>query len=188
MTPRPLLRYRSDGLRASVLGLLLATVMALENAADFPLSVPFLRRSTGHVYLDMCAFCSGDRVASEVNALGERGRLLQALLLPTVDVVIPVLSCAFGVYALRALWPEGWAPRARRVASLLPWAAMLLDFTENGTIVGLLLGYPSPSLALASAEGLISGLKFAAYGAVVLTVAAAAFLRATARNPAAARS
>lgn len=167
----------SDGVRASILGVLLAATLALENAADFPLSVPFLRRSTGHAYLDMCAFCSGGHVASEVTALGERGRLLQALLLPTVDIVIPVLACAFGVYALRAWWPGGWAPRARRVASALPWAAMFLDFAENGTIVGLLLGYPGSSGTLASAEGILSGLKFAAYGLVVLTVAAVALLR-----------
>lgn len=156
---------------ALILAVLEIAVLAIVNGLDFPLSVPYQHRVTGQGYLDFCNYCSAAAVQSQVEALGVRGRLLQALLLCTIDIVIPTLSCLFGISALAALtrrWSVGgssigWLPA-------IPVAAMLLDFAENASIVGLLIRYPAPSPALAGLEGLLSGLKVTAYGLVAVSI------------------
>lgn len=165
---------------AWMLAALEVAVIAGVNLFDFPLSVPALQRATGHAYLDMCAFCSGSQVQGELLALGERGRLWQALLLPTIDVLIPVLSCLFGLAGLGALM-AGRAARAQWLLTL-PLLAMGLDFAENGTIVALLLQFPETSPLLARTEGVLSGLKFAAYGAVLVSMGALLVMRAASRR------
>jgi hypothetical protein len=163
---------------AVALALLEAAVLGIVNGLDFPLSVPFVQRVTGHAYLDMCAFCSSAAVQNEVAGLGDRGRGLQALLLLTIDLLIPTLTCAFGLSALLVLtgkWREG---RWKRWLLSLPIAAMALDFAENGAIAALLLEYPQPSPVVAGLEGILSGLKFAAYGAMVVAIVALLVARA----------
>jgi hypothetical protein len=156
---------------ALILTLLLAAVLGTVNGLDFPLSVPHQRRVTGQGYLDFCSYCSAGAVQSQVEALGVEGRLLQALLLCTIDIVIPTLTCLFGIAALAAL-TRRWRARGSSIGWLLalPVAGMLLDFAENMSIVGLLIRYPAPSPDLAGLEGLLSGLKNTAYALVVLSV------------------
>jgi len=129
------------------------------NGLDFPLSVPFMVRTTGHNYLDMCAFCSAPRIYSHLDAFGTEGRRLQLLLLTTIDVAIPVTSCAFGVVALRVL---GRASRLQWLA-LAPTLAMVLDFLENAGIAVVVTHYPKHLDSLAGLTGFISGAKFCAY-------------------------
>ena len=155
---------------AWILAALEVAGLGVVNRLDFPLSVPYVRRLTGHVYLDMCAFCSSGVVENELRALGDRGRLLQALLLCTIDLLIPILSCALGVSALTALTRNGRGSGWTRWLLALPLAAMTLDFAENGAIAALLLRYPEPAPLLAAFEGIFSGLKFAAYGATVIAI------------------
>jgi hypothetical protein len=166
---------------AVALAILEIAVLGIENGLDFPLSVPFLRRVTGHAYLDMCAFCSSAAVQSEVAGLGDRGRLLQALLLSSIDLLIPALSCTFGLSAILALGGKWRGRRWNRWLLWLPLAAMALDFAENGTIAALLLEYPQSSPRAAGLEGMLSGLKFAAYGAVVVAILALLVARAATR-------
>jgi hypothetical protein len=167
---------------ALILAVLEVGVLGAVNGLDFPLSVPYQRRVTGQGYLDFCNYCSAANVQSQVEALGERGRLLQALLLSSIDIVIPTLSCLFGIATLAAL-TERWRVRGSPAGWLLaiPVVAMLLDFAENASIVGLLIGYPAPSPALAGLEGLLSGLKVTAYGlvagSIVVLLAVNAVLR-----------
>lgn len=143
-------------------------VLAAENLLHFPLSVPYMRAATGgSVYLDMCAFCSATEVQSQLTAFGERGRLLQAWLLLSIDVVIPVLSCALAV----AVFSLGLRPgRARRVLLGLASSALLLDFAENAAIGASLLQYPATRDLTAGAVGLLSGFKFIAYVLVLLAL------------------
>jgi hypothetical protein len=149
---------------------LLATVLGVVNTLDFPLSVPYLRRMTGHGYLDFCNYWSAGAVQSELEALGHRGRLLQALLLSTIDIVIPTLTCLFGIAALAAL-TRWWRARGSRIGWLLalPVVGMVLDYGENLSIVGLLIRYPAPSPVLAGLEGLLSGLKVTAYALIAIS-------------------
>ena len=158
---------------ALILGVLQLGVLGVVNGLDFPLSVPYQRRLTGQGYLDFCSYCSAGAVQSQVEALGVEGRLLQALLLCTIDIVIPTLTCIFGIAALAAL-TRPWRARGSSIGWLLalPVAGMLLDFAENMSIVGLLIRYPAPSPVLAGLEGLLSGLKNTAYALVVLSVLA----------------
>jgi hypothetical protein len=147
----------------------LVAVLGVVNGFDFPLSVPFVVRETGHRYLDMCAFCGRDRVEAELVGLGTRGRLLQATLLASIDIIIPVVSYVAGVAVIAALRRRSRDPLSRLLL-LLPLLALVLDVTENGLILALLLGYPSPSHTVAGLEGVASGIKFLAYGAVALTM------------------
>ena len=78
---------------ALILAVLEFAVLGVVNGLDFPLSVPYQHRVTGQGYLDFCNYCSAAVVQSQVEALGVQGRLLQALLLCTIDIVIPTLSC-----------------------------------------------------------------------------------------------
>jgi hypothetical protein len=154
---------------AAVTAILLVMVLGVVNGLDFPLSVPYIVHNTGHNYLDMCAFCGPSEVQSELAALGERGRILPATLLSTIDVLIPLLSFIFGFSMLGVLGKslQGALPRFLQA---LPWAALSLDFAENGFIIALLVGYPTPDRTVAGLEGIASGLKFAAYGGVLLSV------------------
>ena len=147
----------------------LVSVLGVVNGFDFPLSVPFVVRETGHKYLDMCAFCGSDQVEAELVGLGTRGRLLQAILLASIDIIIPVVSCVAGVAVIAALRRRS-RDTLSRLLLLLPLLALTLDIAENGLIVALLLGHPTPSHVVAGLEGLASGLKFLAYGTVVVTI------------------
>jgi len=156
---------------------LLVGVLGSVNGLDFPLSVPFVERETGHTYLDMCPFCSAETVEANLSGLGERGRLLQAVLLSTIDIVIPVVSLVAGLAVIAALRRRSRDALTRLLLSV-PIAAFALDLAENGLIVMLLLGHPSANPEVAGLEGLFSGLKFGAYGAVVLTMLGLGFWRA----------
>jgi hypothetical protein len=171
----------------AILTVLEAGVLAAENLLDYPLSVPYMRRLTGHPYLDMCAFCSASEVRTQLDDFGERGRALQLLLMPTIDVVIPVLSFAFGSVALAILLREARARWARGVR-MLPLAAMVLDFAENATIVMLVRAYPTPLPAVAGAMGVLTGLKFLAYGASLAAILALTGARLVGRREASSRS
>jgi hypothetical protein len=171
--------------RLVVLLVLEVVVLFCENALDFPLSVPFMRRTTGHPYLDMCAFCSAAQINAQLDDFGMVGRRLQLLLMPTIDVVIPVLSCAFGSVALTVLLRAGGRMRWRWVR-LLPLLAMVLDFAENGGIIALVTAYPTRLNATAALTGLLTGLKFCAYLSTVVALAVlavASFRDATRKRP-----
>ena len=148
-----------------------ALLLGVENTLTFPLSVPYMRKLTGHPYIDMCAFCSADRVRENLDAFGDAGRSLQLWLMPTIDVAIPVLSAAFGVVTLTFLG-RGLPLRVARWLRLLPIAAMALDFVENAGIVALVVTYPRDSRVLAALTGAVSGVKFCAYGATLLAIVA----------------
>jgi hypothetical protein len=154
-----------------VLGAMEVTVLGTENGLDFPLSVPYLRRLTGHAYLDMCAFCTAGEVREGLVGLGDRGRWLQGLLMPTVDVLIPVLSCLFGLALLGALVRARPAGDPRRWLLALPVLALVLDLGENAAILALLATFPARVPALEMAEGVLSGTKFVAYGSVLVAAA-----------------
>lgn len=152
--------------RVLLLLVLEIALLASENVLDYPLSVPSMRRLTGHAYLDLCAFCSASEVRAQLDAFGEAGRRWQLLLMPSIDLAIPLLSFAFGSVALAFLLrgrAGGWSGAAR----VLPVAALGLDLAENAAIIALVTGYPRRLEALETVLGLLSGFKFVAY---VLTV------------------
>jgi hypothetical protein len=156
---------------ALVLLVVEALLLGAVNTLDFPLSVPYMRRATGHNYLDMCAFCSAAQIQQNLEGFGDIGRRLQLLLMPTIDIAIPVTSGVFGAVALTVL-ARRFAARWMRWLPLVPLAAMALDFAENGAIIGLVVTYPRSPMLLATLSGLLSGLKFCAYGSSVATLVA----------------
>ena len=170
--------------RLVILTVLEILLLAGENGLDFPLSVPFMRRATGHPYLDMCAFCSASEIRAQLDDFGELGRRLQLTLMPTIDVVIPVASCAFGSVAL-ALLLRGRGGAWSRWVRLLPFSALALDFSENAGILALLTAYPRHFDRVAALTGLLSGMKFCAYATTVLVIVAltGALFGGRARDP-----
>jgi hypothetical protein len=168
--------------RVLILLVLEVLVLAGENLLMFPLSVPYFRRLTGHTYLDMCAFCSADRIYADLDVFGALGRRLQLLLFATVDVIIPTLSGVFGAVGLALL------TRTRRRARpglrwwvLVPVVAALLDFTENALIALLTTRYPERMPIVAATSGLVTGMKTIAY---VLTAALLVTFSLLQRRPA----
>jgi hypothetical protein len=140
-------------------------VLLLENIADFPLSVSYFRALTGgQSYLDMCPFCSANDVAQKLASLGDRGRLVEAIFLSSIDLIIPLSAAAACYTGYRVLLPLSLNRRIRQVILAMPIVAMALDFTENATIEALLLTYPNISPELASAEGWLSGMKMMGNG------------------------
>ncbi len=169
------------------LAVLEVAILATENTADFPLSVPYLRRTTGQEYLDMCAFFPSAKVYEVLDGLGPSGRSLQALLLVTVDIVIPGVSFLFGTALLGALLAKREAYDWRRSLLLIPLLALVLDFAENTAIALLLAFHPTRLPMLATIEGLLSGVKFTAYLAVLVAAFALAVERWSRREPQVAR-
>ena len=170
----------------AVLTVLEVLLLACENGLDFPLSVPFMRRTTGHPYLDMCAFCSAGQIDAQLDDFGEAGRHLQLWLMPTVDVAIPFLSFAFGSVALAVLL-RGRRGSWMRWLRILPLAALALDLAENAGIVALVTAYPRRLEGVAALTGVLTGVKFCAYGATVVAVCVLAAVRVAAGSPAPAR-
>jgi hypothetical protein len=172
----------TTGRRLAALGAFVAALLGCENLLDFPLSGPFMVRVAGHPYLDMCAFCSGAQVLRLLDDFGEVGRRTQLLLMVSIDVAIPFSLGALGSMALAMLLrgrTSSWAAGVR----LLPLLAMVLDFAENAGIVALVVGYPRRAEMLATLTGLLSGLKFCAYGAALVAVLALLIARLGRRRP-----
>ena len=176
MSPRPLARTlawidrHATPRRALALTALAVVVLAAENLLDFPLSVPFMQRTSGHTYLDMCAFCSRAQIEAQLDGFGVAGRHLQLWLLPTIDVIIPFLGAAFGSVALAVLVRD--RDRRWRIVRLLPLVALALDLVENTAIAALVIAHPHRLPIVAALSGVITGAKFAAYGATVVAIAA----------------
>ena len=152
---------------AAILAAAIVVVLAFVNGLDFPLSVPSLVRQTGHRYLDMCAFCSASQIHAELVGLGEHGRLLQGVLFSTIDILIPGLSLLAGLAVIGATTRH---MRHRRLLLALPIIAAALDIIENAAIIALLVAFPAPAPSLAALQGIVSGLKFIAYLAVVVAM------------------
>ena len=163
-----------------VVVLLVVELLALgcENLLVFPLSVPYIRRLTGHAYLDLCAFCSADQIYMHLDAFGAIGRKLQLLLLSTVDIVIPTVSGSFGALGIALLTRSRRESRPElRWLILVPISAAILDFTENGLIAVLTSCYPERMERVATIAGLITGVKTIAYLATASILAVLALRR-----------
>jgi hypothetical protein len=121
----------------------------------------------------MCAFCSADQIYAHLDGFGAVGRHLQLVFFATVDIVVPTLSGLFGALAITLLTRSRRAswPRVRWLA-VVPIAAALLDFTENGLIAVLTTRYPERMERVATMTGLVTGVKTSAYllTAVMLVV------------------
>lgn len=171
---RKLAQYRGQRRTLLILGIMELAILLLENTLDFPLSVPYLRRTTGQAYLDMCAFCSDARVYEVLDGLGPSGQALQRLLLVTVDIAIPGVSFLFGTALLGNLLHGRTAGDWRRWLLLAPLLALALDLAENTAIALLLAQYPTRLPMLAAITGLLSGIKFTAYFGVLVAAGALA--------------
>jgi hypothetical protein len=144
-------------------------LFASVNLLSFPLSVPDMKALTGASYLDMCALCSADDVIRQLAGFGDAGRAQQLRLAVSLDIAIPLVTCAFGTLAL-VRFTRGH----RRWPIYLPALAAVLDLAENAAIVALIRTYPDVPRSLAAAQGWICGAKFVAYAVTAVAVVSAA--------------
>lgn len=158
----------SNGRRAALLFVLALTALVSINLLDFPGSVPYMRRVSGHTYLDAQGFYTAARAYQLLDAFGPEGRRLQLLLSTTLDVLIPLLAGAFG--AVSITWSFRCAfGRPSRLA-IVALGAAALDYLENAALIVLVTAYPRHLDLVARAAGVFTALKGAAYAATALLV------------------
>jgi len=153
----------------------LAALLLGENLAPVPPGVVYMRRVTGGLnFLDF-GFEPATGAHALLTAFGAEGRHTQALLQTTTDIAIPFASAAFGALALTVLGRVIFrAPGRWLWLTFLPVLAALLDYSENASIAGLLLSYPSDPSWLSVLTHDLTIAKFLAYNATAALVLVAA--------------
>jgi hypothetical protein len=166
-----------------VLALLVAVLVVFAvHSLDFPGSVPnFARLSDGGVLLDVKPSFSEEAIYQRLSAYGEQGRQNYAFRNITIDIVLPlaVLPALF-LLMLHALEGSsvGRVPRAFLLA--LPFAYMIFDLAENGTVLVLLAHFPERMPLLADILPYLTMVKRAASLlalAIPLVIVAVALVR-----------
>ena len=142
-----------------------------ENLLDVPPGVVYMRRVTqGQNFLDF-GFAPASHAHAVLTAFGPAGRHTQALLLSTVDVLVPFASGLFGALAIvifgRALFgkPGRWLGLVS-----IPILAMLLDYAENASIAALLLTFPRDPAWLSVVTHTLTQAKSVFYASTALLV------------------
>ncbi|HZX95896.1 MAG TPA: hypothetical protein VFE90_15345 [Myxococcales bacterium] len=150
-------------MKRAILTLLAVGAFIVENSFDFVGSVPYFRRLNGGLgILDMLPLPDPERVHRALALLGSDGRRHYAVLLFTFDVLFPLTV---------ALFFRAWLGRRLR---WLPWVTLALDYAENAACAVLVASFPNESAAVASLQGVLTGVKFAGYAACIVAVLAVA--------------
>ena len=131
---------------------------------DFPGSVPdFRRASGGGTLLDARPSFSEDEIYRRLAAYGEEGRNNYAFRNRTVDVLLPlgVLPFLF-LLMLRAANCLLLGRAARSFLLALPFAYVLFDLAENGSVLALLANFPVRMHLLSAVLPYLTSVKRAA--------------------------
>jgi hypothetical protein len=149
----------------------MVALLVAENLLAVSPGVVYLRSVThGLNFLDF-GFTPASSAHAALSALGPAGRRAQALLLGSMDLLIPFASGLFGTLAIVAFThtlvrePKRW-----RALTLIPLAAMALDYAENMSIAGLLVTFPRDPAWLSVLTFWLTRAKFACYGGSLLLV------------------
>lgn len=119
---------------------------------DFKGSVPNFQRITGGaVLLDMTPSFGEDAIYRRLGDYGARGRENYAFRNITVDVLLPLGLLPFLVMFMnRALRAIGAGRELRVILLSMPFAYVLLDLAENGSVLLLLARFPERLHAIAA--------------------------------------
>ncbi|MEP6619759.1 MAG: hypothetical protein ABJE47_10595 [bacterium] len=175
----------ATGRLLTALVVILIMAMVSVHVLDTPWSLVRLKHMTGGVSILDAQFHYSAQAATDVlTALGPRGRAFYLWrVLAALDVVLPLLFASVLTVAM-AISFRGFVDEESpwRLAQLLPVAALLLDYTENGLIAKLLLDFPVEHAALAAAAGWTTTVKHLAYAtSVVICLSAVAARRVSQR-------
>lgn len=133
--------------------------------------------------IDLRLFYSAQTVHSVAEAVAGSGGLAPAIVLYlTVDTFYPLLYTAF--LALAITWTlRGLFVRGHRIycLALLPFGALVFDWSENLGMVWILAAYPTRLPALAWAVSVFTALKWLFVSLCLLALAAALILAAAQR-------
>jgi hypothetical protein len=149
------LQARANGKTIAAAALLYAIFAAILNIGGADLE----RRAGGPV-LDLRQFFTADQAYAVLTAYGEEGRSLY-LKLELVDLVYPIVySVLFALiltYLLKRALP---AESALQRLSLLPFAALGMDYLENAGIITMCATYPERWPRLGAAAGIFNAGKW----------------------------
>jgi hypothetical protein len=120
------------------------TAFVAAHFLDFKGSVPNFQRITGGaVLLDMTPSFSEDAIYDRLDTYGALGRENYAFRNITVDVLLPLGLLPFlAMFMNRALSRIGTGRVLRVVLLSMPFAYVLLDLAENGSVLALLARFP----------------------------------------------
>jgi hypothetical protein len=158
--------------------LLVATLLSVAlavgiNVVDAPGTMVWFKQRTGVGTLDAMPLAGATAVHDVLRAMGDDGRALYLREIVVFDLLFPVALLAMVHLAIVQVWR---AERARTLVTL-PWAALAIDLVENGVAFQLTRTFPRESPAMANVVGVLTALKFAAYGAGLVAVAVGVIAR-----------
>jgi len=142
-----------------------------ENLLDVPPGVVYMRRVTrGQNFLDF-GFTPASHAHAVLTAFGPAGRHTQALLLSTVDVLVPLAAGLFGALAIVVLGRAFFGKPGRWLGLVsIPILAMLFDYAENASIAALLLTFPRDPVWLSVLTHALTQVKSVFYASAALLV------------------
>lgn len=141
----------------------LATFLIV-NLLDFPLSVPYMQRTTGHTYLDMQQYYNADDAYQLLQKYGEEGRKIQLLLLPTIDLFLPFILGIFGAVTITFLFRKDNGNQI--IGGKLAFIALFawfFDYAENFFIFLTVVNYPYRVDGIAQIAGILTLTKTILY-------------------------
>lgn len=148
---------------------LLSAAMAIGiNIVDAPGTMVWFKQRTEVGTLDAMPLAGATAVHEVLDKMGNDGRALYLAEIVWFDLLFPVALLAMVHLALVQLWP----PSRARALVALPWAAFVVDLVENSVAFVLTRTFPHESQPLANVVGGLTALKFVAYAAGLVAVAA----------------
>lgn len=161
--------------RKTIIPLLALTLilMALVNTVNLPISVPRIEQaSEGAGLLDMRIYYSPGEAYALLERLGPEGRSLYRQMLLSFDALFPALYATTFVLIIAAIFrPLRKRHPVLRIMALLPLAAGLFDWSENGAVLAMLFQYPETGSAAAFA-GFLTLTKWILIGLTLAAVLA----------------
>lgn len=137
--------------------------------------------SNGVSLIDLELYYNTEKLFSMIEAYGDEGREVYRNFAMTWDLLYPVVySTLLALFMSWLIQRSVDRTSQMRLLNLLPFGAMLFDWTENASVIALLTVYPDKPSLIAHLASIATALKWA-ISAVALAVMAG-FLGAAVRG------
>jgi hypothetical protein len=170
--------------------LVLVALELLMTAVVLPLAQARIQAlSAGAGPLDLRFSYTPAEVYAALAAYGPAGREFYARVAITAGVAYPIIYSLF--FSLTITYFLRRQPAVRQAllrVALVPFAALIVDYLENGCLVALLLGYPTRIDTLAQVSSFLNSTKWiltvVSMALLILSAAAAVIMRRQRPDPA----